>query len=251
MSEEIILETEELTKEFAGFMAVSGVNLRDRARHHPRADRAERRRQDHLLQSADQVSQADARPHPLSRARHHGARAGRCGAARPGPLVPDLGGVSPSDRARKCAHRAAAQARRIVRLLALEPRARRPQRPCARTDRRCRPRRLRRRTTAVELPYGRKRALELATTLALDPKCCCSTSRPPAWATRTSIASPRSSSAVAANRTVLMVEHNLSVVADAVRPHHRADARPHPRRGRLRDGVGEPGGARGLSGSGP
>ncbi len=45
-------------------------------------------------------------------------------------------------------------------------------------------------------------------------KCCCSTSRPPAWATRTSIASPRSSRRVRANRTILMVEHNLCVVAD-------------------------------------
>jgi branched-chain amino acid transport system ATP-binding protein len=33
---------------------------------------------------------------------------------------------------------------------------------------------------AVELSYGRKRALEIATTLALDPECCCSTSRWPA-----------------------------------------------------------------------
>jgi branched-chain amino acid transport system ATP-binding protein len=47
MSEEIILETVELTKEFAGFVAVSGVNLRiARGTIHALT---ERRRQDHLL----------------------------------------------------------------------------------------------------------------------------------------------------------------------------------------------------------
>jgi len=67
---------------------------------------------------------------------------------------------------------------------------------------------------AAELPYGRKRALELATTLALEP-------------TLLLLDEPTSGMAhediggfvalirrVAANCTVLMVEHNLSVVAD-------------------------------------
>jgi branched-chain amino acid transport system ATP-binding protein len=36
------------------------------------------------------------------------------------------------------------------------------------------------RLAAGELPYGRKRALEIATTLALSHACCCWTSRPPA-----------------------------------------------------------------------
>jgi len=67
---------------------------------------------------------------------------------------------------------------------------------------------------ASELPYGRKRALEVATTLALDPELLL-------------LDEPTSGMAhedigrivdlirrVAANRTVLMVEHNLSVVAN-------------------------------------
>jgi branched-chain amino acid transport system ATP-binding protein len=67
---------------------------------------------------------------------------------------------------------------------------------------------------AAELPYGRKRALELATTLALEPELLL-------------LDEPTSGMAhedigrivdlirrVARNRTVLMVEHNLSVVAD-------------------------------------
>jgi branched-chain amino acid transport system ATP-binding protein len=67
---------------------------------------------------------------------------------------------------------------------------------------------------AAELPYGHKRALEFATTLALDP-------------TMLLLDEPTSGmghddikrisaliKSVAATRTILMVEHNLSVVAD-------------------------------------
>ena len=67
---------------------------------------------------------------------------------------------------------------------------------------------------AVELPYGRKRALEIATTLALDPKMLL-LDEPTAGMGHEDIA--RISAlikSVAATRTVLMVEHNLSVVAD-------------------------------------
>jgi len=69
-------------------------------------------------------------------------------------------------------------------------------------------------TPAVELSYGRKRALEIATTLALDPELLL-LDEPTAGMDREDIA--RISAlikAVAVNRTVLMVEHNLSVVAD-------------------------------------
>jgi branched-chain amino acid transport system ATP-binding protein len=67
---------------------------------------------------------------------------------------------------------------------------------------------------AVELPYGRKRALEIATTLALDPEMLL-LDEPMAGMGREDI--QRISDLiqrVAENRTVLMVEHNLSVVAD-------------------------------------
>src|SRR5579872_2996513 len=66
---------------------------------------------------------------------------------------------------------------------------------------------------ASELPYGRKRALELATTLALDPEMLL-LDEPTAGMSHEDI--DRISAlikSVAANRTVLMVEHNLSVVA--------------------------------------
>lgn len=67
---------------------------------------------------------------------------------------------------------------------------------------------------AVELPYGRKRALEIATTLALDPELML-LDEPMAGMAHTDIA--RVSELirhVARDRTVLMVEHHLDVVAD-------------------------------------
>jgi branched-chain amino acid transport system ATP-binding protein len=66
---------------------------------------------------------------------------------------------------------------------------------------------------AADLPYGRKRALELATTLALDPEMLL-LDEPMAGMGHEDI--DRISAlikAAAVNRTVLMVEHNLSVVA--------------------------------------
>jgi branched-chain amino acid transport system ATP-binding protein len=68
-------------------------------------------------------------------------------------------------------------------------------------------------TVAVELPYGRKRALEIATTLALDPQMML-LDEPTAGMTHADV--ERISALikrVSANRTVLMVEHNLSVVS--------------------------------------
>ena len=70
------------------------------------------------------------------------------------------------------------------------------------------------RLPAVELPYGRKRALEIATTLALEPEMLL-LDEPMAGMGREDVS--RISALirkVAKNRTVLMIEHNLSVVAD-------------------------------------
>jgi branched-chain amino acid transport system ATP-binding protein len=67
---------------------------------------------------------------------------------------------------------------------------------------------------AVELPYGRKRALEIATTLALEPEMML-LDEPMSGLAHEDI--QRISDLVrrvAKNRTVLMVEHNMSVVAD-------------------------------------
>ena len=68
-------------------------------------------------------------------------------------------------------------------------------------------------TVAVELPYGRKRALEIATTLALDPEMML-LDEPTAGMTHEDVGRITALiKRVSANRTVLMVEHNLSVVS--------------------------------------
>jgi len=67
---------------------------------------------------------------------------------------------------------------------------------------------------AGELSYGRKRTLELATTLAMEPKVML-LDEPMAGMAHEDIPSiARLIRAVSAGRTVLMVEHNLDVVAD-------------------------------------
>jgi branched-chain amino acid transport system ATP-binding protein len=67
---------------------------------------------------------------------------------------------------------------------------------------------------AVELPYGRKRALEIATTFALEPEMML-LDEPTAGMTHEDVERIAALiKRVAVNRTVLMVEHNLSVVAN-------------------------------------
>jgi len=67
---------------------------------------------------------------------------------------------------------------------------------------------------AAELPYGRKRALEIATTLALDPEMLL-LDEPTSGMGHEDVGRVAALiRRVAADRTVLMVEHNLSVVAD-------------------------------------
>jgi len=69
-------------------------------------------------------------------------------------------------------------------------------------------------TVAVELPYGRKRALELATTLALKPEVML-LDEPTSGMGHEDVGRVVELIRKAAeNRTVLMVEHNLNVVAD-------------------------------------
>jgi len=69
-------------------------------------------------------------------------------------------------------------------------------------------------TVAVEMPYGRKRALEIATTLALEPEMML-LDEPMAGMGHEDVGRVTALiEKVSAGRTVLMVEHNLSVVAD-------------------------------------
>jgi len=65
---------------------------------------------------------------------------------------------------------------------------------------------------AVELPYGRKRALEIATTLAMEPKLMLLDEPTQGMGHEDVDLVTQLIKKVAANRTVLMVEHNMSVV---------------------------------------
>jgi len=67
---------------------------------------------------------------------------------------------------------------------------------------------------AVDLPYGRKRALEIATTLALDPEIMLLDEPTQGMGHEDVGRVVALIRRVSAGRTVLMVEHNLSVVSD-------------------------------------
>lgn len=69
-------------------------------------------------------------------------------------------------------------------------------------------------TVTVNLPYGRKRALEIATTLALDPELMLLDEPTQGMGHEDVGRVVELIRKVAANRTVLMVEHNMNVVAN-------------------------------------
>ncbi len=68
-------------------------------------------------------------------------------------------------------------------------------------------------TITVDLPYGRKRALEIATTLALDPEMLLLDEPTQGMGHEDVSVVADLIKKVSANRTILMVEHNLHVVA--------------------------------------
>ena len=67
-------------------------------------------------------------------------------------------------------------------------------------------------TVTVEMPYGRKRALEIATTLALDPELMLLDEPTQGMGHEDVGRVVELIQKISANRTILMVEHNLSVV---------------------------------------
>jgi branched-chain amino acid transport system ATP-binding protein len=68
-------------------------------------------------------------------------------------------------------------------------------------------------TVAVELPYGRKRALEIATTLAMEPELMLLDEPTQGMGHEDVDTVTALIKRAAADRTVLMVEHNMNVVA--------------------------------------
>jgi branched-chain amino acid transport system ATP-binding protein len=208
---EFILETEELTKEFAGFVAVNGVNLRvTRGTIHALIgpNGAGKTTCFNLLTKFLQPSrgrilykgQDITRLAPADVARLGMVRSFQISAVFPHLTVLEnvrialqrkRGGSFDFWRSRRVLDQFNERAFALINDVGLSAFAR---------------------STAVELPYGRKRALEIATTLALDPEMLL-LDEPTAGMGHEDI--ERISAlikSVAADRTVLMVEHNLSVV---------------------------------------
>ena len=193
---------------------------------------------------------ADARRDQLQGAGHHRAGAGRRGAARPGALVPDLGGVSASDGAGERAGRAATRARRRASTSGVQT-ALIDQLRQTRTvaDRRRRADRLVQAQRSHSCPTAQARAGDRhhlgarsrgAAARRADRRHGACGHRPDRGA----------DPARRGDRTVLMVEHNLSVVADlsdtiTVLTRGRILAE-----GRLRDGLEQSRRDRGLHGDG-
>jgi branched-chain amino acid transport system ATP-binding protein len=211
MADDVILETEDLTKEFRGFLAVNGVRLRVR------------RGAIHALigpNGAGKTTCFNLLTHFLAPTRgrirfkgrditgSHPAEIARLGLVRSFQISAVFPHLSVLENVRVALQRKRgasfdfwrpqrvldelnARALELIDAVGLAPFAR---------------------TLAVELPYGRKRALEIATTLALDPEMML-LDEPTAGMAHEDV--ERISALikrVAANRTVLMVEHNLSVV---------------------------------------
>jgi branched-chain amino acid transport system ATP-binding protein len=212
MSSDIILQTEDLTKEFAGFVAVSGVSLRIA------------RGTIHALigpNGAGKTTCFNLLTKFLQPTRGRISFNGRDITALPPTEIARLGLVRSFQISAVFPHltllenvRIALQRKRggsfdfwrSKRVLdALDDRAMALLGDVGLTDYAA--------LTAVELPYGRKRALELATTIALDPEMLL-LDEPTAGMGHEDIDRIAALiKSVAADRTVLMVEHNLSVVS--------------------------------------
>ena len=208
---ETILETEDLTKEFAGFVAVNGVNLRvERGTIHALIgpNGAGKTTCFNLLTKFLQPtrgriiykgSDISALP-PAEVARLGMVRSFQISAVFPHltvienvriALQRERGGSFDCWRSRRVLDKFNERARALIADVGLSDVEQ---------------------ATAVELPYGRKRALEIATTLALDPEMLL-LDEPTAGMGHEDIERITALiKRVAADRTVLMVEHNLSVV---------------------------------------
>jgi branched-chain amino acid transport system ATP-binding protein len=208
---EYILETEELTKDFAGFVAVNGVSLRvERGTIHaligpngagkttcfnlltkflqPTRGRIVYKGSDiTAMQPADVARLGMVRSFQISAVFPHLTVLENVRIA----LQRERGGSFDFWRSRRTLNRYNERARSLINDVGLSDFVE---------------------TAAVELPYGRKRALEIATTLALDPEMML-LDEPTAGMGHEDIDRITALiKRVSADRTVLMVEHNLSVV---------------------------------------
>jgi branched-chain amino acid transport system ATP-binding protein len=213
MSAEIILETLDLTKEFAGFVAVNGVNLKvERGTIHAligpngagkttcfnlltkflnptRGQILYKGRDITAMQPADVARLGVVRSFQISAVFPHLTVLENVRVA----LQRKRGGSFDFWRSRSVLNEFNNRALSLINDVGLSGFANVP---------------------AVELPYGRKRALEIATTLALDPDMLL-LDEPTAGMGHEDIDRIAALiKTVSVNRTTLMVEHNLSVVSN-------------------------------------
>ena len=213
MADDYILETEKLTKEFAGFVAVNGVTLRVRrgtvhALIGPNG--AGKTTVFNLLTRFLPVTSGTIRykgqdithARPAALARRGIVRSFQISAVFPNltvlenvriPLQRNLGTSLHFWRSERSLDQLDDRAVRILDLVDLG----------GFKD-----------VLAVELPYGRKRALEIATTLALEPELMLLDEPTQGMGHEDVGRVTELIKRVARDRTVLMVEHNLSVVAN-------------------------------------
>jgi branched-chain amino acid transport system ATP-binding protein len=213
MPEEIALETEELTKEFKGFVAVKGVNLKVRrgsihALIGPNG--AGKTTCFNLLTKFLTPTEGRIRLKGQDITRAKPAEIARAGMVRSFQISAVFGHLTALENVRIALQRRLETSFHFWKpestLESLNDRALELLEAVGLGDFRD--------TVAVELPYGRKRALEIATTLALEPEVML-LDEPMAGMghedIQRTVALIRR---VSANRTVVMVEHNMKVVAD-------------------------------------
>ena len=250
MSGEIILETRDLTKEFAGFVAVNGVNLKvERGTIHAligpngagkttcfnlltkflnptRGQIFYKGRDITAMQPADVARLGVVRSFQISAVFPHLTVLENVRVA----LQRKRGGSFDFWRSRSVLNEFNDRALSLINDVGLSGFANVP---------------------AVELPYGRKRALEIATTLALDPDMLL-LDEPTAGMGHEDIDRIAALiKTVSADRTDADGRAQSLRRLQSVGQDHGADARAHSRRRRLRDGVEQSRGARSLYGDRP
>jgi branched-chain amino acid transport system ATP-binding protein len=213
MADDLILETRHVTKEFRGFVAVNGVSLKvNRGSIHGLIgpNGAGKTTMFNLLTRFLPVTQGSILHRGEDIARLPPAQVARRGVVRSFQISAVFPSLTALENVRIALQRPLGTSFRFWsperRLSALDDRARALLADVDLQDLADVP--------AGELPYGRKRALELATTLALEPEVLL-LDEPTAGMGHEDVGRVAELiRRVARGRTVLMVEHNLSVVAD-------------------------------------